>query len=130
MSDASNATPSTTPDAMSNAATHPASPLQVVQVAIDELRPDPANPRRISPEELERLTRSIREFGFVQPILARYDDKIVISGHQRLVATRRLGLATVPVIFLDIINKEQAQVRDLALAMLLRRAATGSWSGR
>jgi ParB-like chromosome segregation protein Spo0J len=46
---------------------------QIVQVPIDNLRPDPANPRKISDSELDALTRSLREFGFVQPILARVE---------------------------------------------------------
>ena len=46
-------------------------PITVEQVPIDQLRPDPANPRRISTSELESLTRSIRAWRFVQPILAR-----------------------------------------------------------
>ena len=61
-------------------------PLNVVEVPIDDLRPDPANPRRISEAELEALTRSIREWGFVQPVLARAEDRTVIGGHQRLTA--------------------------------------------
>jgi hypothetical protein len=34
--------------------------LQIVQVPIDDLRPDPANPRKISDAELDALTRSLR----------------------------------------------------------------------
>ena len=64
---------------------------EVVQVAIDELRPDPANPRRISDAQLEALTKGIREYGLFQPILARREDKTVIGGHQRITAARRLG---------------------------------------
>ena len=45
--------------------------LQIEQVPIGDLRPDPANPRRISDQELEALTRSIREFGLIDPIIAR-----------------------------------------------------------
>ena len=48
--------------------------LQVVQVPIDDLHPDPANPRKISAEELDRLTRSLPEFGFLQPVIARHDE--------------------------------------------------------
>ena len=70
-------------------------PLIVDAVAIDDLRPDPANPRRISEDELDALERSLRQFGFVQPVLARREDRTVIGGHQRLVAARRLGLTTV-----------------------------------
>jgi len=48
--------------------------LQLVQVPIDDLHPDPRNPRKISAEELDRLTRSLREFGFLQPVIARHDE--------------------------------------------------------
>ncbi len=43
--------------------------LQIVQVPIDDLHPDPANPRKISDAELDALTRSLREFGFVSPAI-------------------------------------------------------------
>ena len=89
-------------------------PLAVEQVPIDQLRPDPANPRRISNAELEALTRSLQEFGFVQPVLARREDNTVIGGHQRLLAARRLGYKTVPVTFLDL-TLEQARLLNLAL---------------
>ena len=52
--------------------------LRIEHVPIDDLRPDPANPRRISEQELEALTRSIQQFGLVDPIIARHDDKIVM----------------------------------------------------
>lgn len=45
-----------------------AAALEVEEVALDELRPDPANPRRISSDELEALTRSMRQWGAVQPV--------------------------------------------------------------
>src|SRR5665811_918492 len=60
--------------------------LSVEFVPLDDLRPDPANPRRIGEDELDALERSLRQFGFVQPVLARRDDRTVIGGHQRLVA--------------------------------------------
>ena len=89
-------------------------PLKIHHVPIGDLRPDPFNPRRISDAELEALTRSIREFGLVDPIIARRDDRTVIGGHQRLLAARKLGLKTVPVIFLDI-SKDKAQLLNVAL---------------
>jgi hypothetical protein len=51
--------------------------LQIVQVPIDDLHPDPKNPRKISADELNRLTRSLREFGFLQPVIARHDPLLV-----------------------------------------------------
>ena len=88
--------------------------LVIEQVAIDLLKPDPANARNISRSELDALTRSMREFGFVQPVLVRRLDAVVIGGHQRLLAARRLGLKVVPVIWLDL-SQEEARLLGLAL---------------
>jgi hypothetical protein len=57
----------------------------------------------------------------VQLVLARHEDKIVIGGHQRLVAARRLGWKTVPVIFLDVTD-EQAHLLNLVLNKI-----SGNW---
>jgi DNA modification methylase len=95
--------------------------FQVEQVPIDKLRPDPANPRRISDEQIEALTRSIREFGPVQPLLVRRADRTIVGGHQRLLALRRLGYRTVPVIWLDI-SQEKARLLNLALNKI-----SGTW---
>src|SRR5687767_14056233 len=99
----------------------PTTALQIVQTPIDDLRPDPANLRKISDTELAALTRSLREFGFVQPVLAQQATRLVIGGHQRLLAARRLGWKTVPVIFLDL-SAEQARVLNLALNKI-----SGEW---
>jgi DNA modification methylase len=95
--------------------------MAVARVPIDALRVDPANPRRITELELDALTRSLRTFGFVQPVLARREDRVVIGGHQRLVAARRLGITTVPVIWLDL-PPEQTRLLSLALNKI-----SGSW---
>ena len=93
----------------------------IEQVAISDLHPDPSNPRRISDAELDTLTRSILKFGFIDPIIARREDKLVIGGNQRLLAARRLGYETVPVVFLDI-SIEQAKLLNISLNKI-----SGSW---
>ncbi|MBF6604996.1 MAG: DNA modification methylase [Chloroflexi bacterium] len=95
--------------------------LTVEEVDLATLRPDPANPRRIEASELDALERSIREWGFVQPVLARRADRVVIGGHQRLVAARRLGLTSVPVMWLDL-GVEEARLLGLALNKI-----SGAW---
>jgi DNA modification methylase len=95
--------------------------FETVMVAIDALRPDSANPRSISSAELDALERSIRTFGFVSPVVARRADGVVIGGHQRIVAARRLGLTSVPVVWLDL-ETEQARVLGLALNRI-----SGTW---
>ena len=95
--------------------------VQVENLLIEKLKPDPANPRRIEDEELESLTRSIREFGLVGPIIARKKDRQVIGVHQRLLAARRLGLKQVPVVLVDL-SQEQARLLNLAPNRI-----SGSW---
>ncbi len=110
---------------MSHDCSPPLPALEVESVPIERLHPDPANPRRISDDELDdeldALERSLRQFGFVQPVLARREDAVVIGGHQRLVAARRLGLTNVPVTWLDV-SVEQARLLGLALNKI-----SGSW---
>jgi DNA modification methylase len=50
----------------------------------------------------------------VEPVLVRKQDKVVIGGHQRLLAARKLGLKTVPVIYLDL-TPDQARLLNVAL---------------
>src|SRR5438067_432374 len=95
--------------------------MTIEQVPIEALLPDAANPRRIGEAELEALCRSIRQYGLVQPVLARRDDSVVIGGHQRLLAARKLGFTTVPVIYLDL-PAEQARLLNLALNKI-----AGAW---
>ena len=96
-------------------------PVVVEHVPVDDLHPDPANPRRIDDTELAALTESIRAFGFVDPVIARRADQCVIGGHQRLLAARRLGHKTVPVIFVDL-DDDQAHLLNLALNRI-----SGTW---
>ncbi|MPZ51042.1 MAG: DNA methylase N-4 [Dehalococcoidia bacterium] len=92
-----------------------------VEVPIDDLHPDPANPRRMADSQSEALTRSLKDYGFIQPVLARRKDNVVIGGHQRLLAARRLGYKTVPVTFLDL-GPEQARLLNLTL-----NKVSGDW---
>ena len=98
---------------MTSTRAQPKVELRLEQTAVSDLVPD-ANPRAIDGGELEALTHSIQQFGFVDPVIARRVGRRVIAGHQRLVVARRLGLATVPVIFLDC-TADQARLLNLAL---------------
>jgi len=95
--------------------------ISIEQVPMNDLRPDPANPRRISEAELEALTRSLKEFGFVSPLLARRQDRTIIGEHQRQLAARRLGFKTIPTVYLDL-SIEQARLLNLSLNKI-----SGEW---
>jgi ParB-like chromosome segregation protein Spo0J len=88
------------------------------------LQPAPWNPRRIAPAARQRLRAGIERFGFVQPVIAREEDRLIVGGHQRWDIAVELQLATVPVIFLSGLTDARAK----ALAVLLNnKDAQGEW---
>src|SRR5436190_14974305 len=96
----------------SNAAGQPAL-LRIVYRRIDELRLDPANPRRHSKKQIRQILNSIDAFGFNVPILTdRYGN--VIAGHGRLLAAKLRGMTEVPTLCLD--HLSPAQIRAFMIA--------------
>jgi DNA modification methylase len=83
-------------------------PVEVVYCRIDQLKPDPRNPRRHTAKQIRQIAESIRSFGFNVPILVDADHK-VIAGHGRLLACRQLGRAEVPTIRLEHLSDAQAR---------------------
>jgi ParB-like chromosome segregation protein Spo0J len=87
--------------------------LRIIYRPIDELKPDPANPRRHSKKQIRQIRDSIEAFGFVVPILIDRDGN-VIAGHARLLAAKALGWSEVPTLRLD--HLTPAQVRAFRIA--------------
>ncbi len=87
--------------------------LQVETWPVEKLIPYARNARTHSDDQVAQIAASIAEFGWTNPILAGADG-IVIAGHARLQASRKLGLTEVPVIVLD--GLTEAKRRALVLA--------------
>tara|TARA_R100001463_G_scaffold2715_2_gene11161 strand:- start:3870 stop:4481 length:612 start_codon:yes stop_codon:yes gene_type:complete len=105
--------------------------MKIEQLDIDSLKPASYNPRNIDAEEMESLQRSLKQFGFVDPAIIRKKDNMIIGGHQRVEAAKRLGWETVPVIIMDVsandakllnvaLNKISGDWDDVKLANLLK----------
>jgi len=75
--------------------------IGIEYVAVGDLRPWTGNPRKIDEDELQRLRRSIRDFGLIDPVIVRRSDAMVIGGHQRLVAAQAEGITEAPVVFVE-----------------------------
>jgi len=86
---------------------------KIVQRETEVLKPYENNPRQHSEAQLDRLVRSIKEFGFTNPILID-DDCDVIAGHGRLLAAELMGLAQVPTITLGHLTAEQRRAYVIA----------------
>jgi DNA modification methylase len=87
--------------------------LQVEQWPIDRLIPYARNSRTHSDEQIAQVAASIVEFGWTSPILVGANG-VIIAGHARLLAARKLKMAEVPVIVLG--HLTEAQRRALVLA--------------
>jgi ParB-like chromosome segregation protein Spo0J len=87
--------------------------LKIVRWLIDKLIPYARNARTHSPEQIAQVAASITEFGFVNPILVGADN-VIIAGHARLLAAKKLGMTEVPVIVLA--HLSEAQRRALVIA--------------
>jgi len=87
--------------------------LEVVYRPISALKPDPRNARTHPKRQVEQLVRSIREFGFTNPVLIDEAD-VLIAGHGRLRAAKELGLPDVPTIILEGLSEAQKKALRLA----------------
>ena len=87
--------------------------LQVETWPVEKLIPYARNARTHSDDQVAQIAASIAEFGWTSPILAGADG-IVIAGHARLLAARKLGMTEVPVIVLDHLTETQRRALVLA----------------
>jgi ParB-like chromosome segregation protein Spo0J len=83
------------------------------QWQLDRLIPHARNARTHSEEQVAQIAGSIAEFGFVNPVLVG-DDGVMVAGHGRVLAARKLGLAEVPVIVLSHLTPTQRRALMIA----------------
>jgi len=88
-------------------------PTQIELRSVRALLPHARNSRTHSDEQVAQVAASIREFGWTNPILVD-GEGVVIAGHARLLAARKLGMEEVPVIVLA--HLAPAQKRALVIA--------------
>ena len=92
-------------------------------IRIDELVPYANNAKIHGPEQIEQLRRSLREFGFVSPVLID-ENKNLIAGHGRVEAARAEGMTEVP--YVTVSDLTEAQRRAYIIADN-RLTEAGEW---
>jgi hypothetical protein len=78
----------------------------VEQVKTDSLIPYAFNNREHSAQQVDRIANSIQQFGFNQPLVVDAEN-VVLVGHGRLEAAKKLGLDTLPVVRVDSLTEAQ-----------------------
>lgn len=86
---------------------------QIKKVGVDKLIPYINNAKVHSEEQVTRIASSIREFGFLSPVLIDKEYNI-IAGHGRVMAARKLGIQDVPCVFVEGLTDAQRKAYILA----------------
>ncbi|MFL1461807.1 site-specific DNA-methyltransferase [Roseococcus sp. DSY-14] len=87
--------------------------IAVATVPLASLIPYAENARTHSPDQVAQIAASIAEFGFVNPVLVDAAG-VLVAGHGRVMAAKRLGMAAVPAIRLAHLTEAQARALRLA----------------
>lgn len=93
-------------------------------VPISDLVPNERNPRHMTKAEMNKLKRSLKEFGFVDPIIVNKHESrknVIIGGHQRVEAAKEVGIVEVPVVYV-VLTLERESLLNLALNKI-----SGEW---
>lgn len=96
--------------------------MDVVQKNLSEIIPYDKNAKKHDKKQIDNVAESIRQYGFVQPIVIDHDGVIVI-GHCRALAAKKLGMETVPCVCVDDLTPEQVK----ALRLVDNKSNESDW---
>ena len=108
-------------DSMEKQIYESASKEEITEINIDELRPNPYQPRKVFKDEaLDELAESIKEHGVFQPIIVKKSIKgyEIIAGERRFRASKKAGLSKIPAIVRTFTDE---QMMEIALLENLQR---------
>ena len=80
---------------------------------INSIKPYENNPRKLSEKAIETVAMSLKEYGFRQPIVVD-KDRIIVVGHTRFRASKKLGFKEVPITIADNLTTEQINAYRIA----------------
>ena len=98
--------------------------MKVESIKIKDLVPYGANARIHDENQIEKIMESIKEFGFIAPVIID-ENKVVLVGHGRIEAAKNLGIEEVPCVYVDEdLDDEHKRAYILADNLLTER---GGW---
>lgn len=96
--------------------------MDVIQKKLSEIVPYAKNAKKHDKKQIANVAESIKQYGFVQPVVIDRDGVIVI-GHCRAEAAKKLGLKTVPCVCVDDLTPEQVN----ALRLVDNKSNESAW---
>ena len=96
--------------------------MKIELVKIEEIKPYPGNAKAHPRDQVKKIAQSIQEYGFQVPILLDKEN-VIITGHGRLLAAKKLKMESVPTVRMD--HLTDAQVR--AFRLMDNRSNESDW---
>jgi DNA modification methylase len=87
--------------------------MKIENADINTIKPYENNPRKLKDSAIEKVAMSLKEYGFRQPIVVD-KDRIIVVGHTRYRASKKLGLKEVPITIADNLTPEQINAYRIA----------------
>lgn len=96
--------------------------MQVVMKSLEEIQPYSKNAKKHDARQIKNVAESIKQYGFVQPVVVDKNNVIVI-GHCRALAAKKLGIKEVPCVCVDDLTPEQVD----ALRLVDNKSNESEW---
>ena len=96
--------------------------MQVVMKSLEEIQPYSKNAKKHDARQIKNVAESIKQYGFVQPVVVDKNNIIVI-GHCRALAAKKLGIKEVPCVCVDDLTPEQVN----ALRLVDNKSNESDW---
>lgn len=96
--------------------------MNIIQKKLSEIVPYAKNAKKHDKKQIANVAESIKQYGFVQPVVVDRDGVIVI-GHCRAEAAKKLGMKTVPCVCVDELTPEQVN----ALRLVDNKSNESAW---
>jgi len=87
--------------------------MKIEMLDINDVKEYEGNPREISEAAVEAVARSIKEFGFKNPVIVDKEN-VLVAGHTRVRAAKKLDMSQVPAVRADDLTPEQVKAFRLA----------------
>ena len=96
--------------------------MKVTEISVNDLKPYAKNTKKHDKTQIANVAESIKQYGFVQPIVVDKDNTVVI-GHCRLLAAKQLKMKEVPCVCVEDLTEEQVK----ALRIVDNKSNESEW---
>ena len=95
--------------------------MKIEKIKISDLKPNPKNPRKSTPEQEDNLKKSLEKFGVVEPIVFNKRSGQIVGGHFRIRELKKMGVKEVDCVVVDLSPEDENELN------IRLNSNTGDW---